>query len=170
LPNSAQVIRQQRAASRVSAGLQPEIPVNATISILRSSQEIQRIISALIVNQSSKSSTFFFRYSKTIHSRGGIFKAELLKIVAELLSLNIVTNFCLIIRNGILQSPAHCAFADFYIMSAILSADDLNDFISPGVACIKPVETLPAAKKPSADNVCVYLSLSASNSNNALGT
>ncbi|OAA68090.1 iron-sulfur cluster assembly associated protein [Niveomyces insectorum RCEF 264] len=30
-------------------------------------------------------------------------------------------------------------------MSAILSADDLNDFISPGVACIKPVETLPAA-------------------------
>ncbi|KAJ8143621.1 hypothetical protein OXX80_010770 [Metschnikowia pulcherrima] len=26
-------------------------------------------------------------------------------------------------------------------MSAILSADDLNDFISPGVACIKPVET-----------------------------
>lgn len=27
--------------------------------------------------------------------------------------------------------------------SAILSADDLNDFISPGVACIKPVETLP---------------------------
>jgi hypothetical protein len=22
----------------------------------------------------------------------------------------------------------------------------LNDFISPGVACIKPVETLPAAK------------------------
>ncbi|KAF2197489.1 LET1-like protein [Delitschia confertaspora ATCC 74209] len=32
-------------------------------------------------------------------------------------------------------------------MSAILSADDLNDFISPGVACIKPIETLPA-KKP----------------------
>ncbi|OCK79170.1 iron hydrogenase [Lepidopterella palustris CBS 459.81] len=29
-------------------------------------------------------------------------------------------------------------------MSAILSADDLNDFISPGVACIKPLETLPA--------------------------
>ncbi|KAH6685321.1 LET1 protein [Plectosphaerella plurivora] len=28
-------------------------------------------------------------------------------------------------------------------MSAILSTDDLNDFISPGVACIKPVETLP---------------------------
>lgn len=28
-------------------------------------------------------------------------------------------------------------------MSAILSADDLNDFISPGVACIKPVEMLP---------------------------
>jgi hypothetical protein len=33
-------------------------------------------------------------------------------------------------------------------MSAILSADDLNDFISPGVACIKPVETLPAAPAP----------------------
>ncbi|KAJ5343883.1 Iron hydrogenase [Penicillium brevicompactum] len=31
-------------------------------------------------------------------------------------------------------------------MSAILSADDLNDFISPGVACIKPVETLPETK------------------------
>jgi iron only hydrogenase large subunit-like protein len=38
-------------------------------------------------------------------------------------------------------------------MSAILSADDLNDFISPGVACIKPVETLPAAK-PKAESVC----------------
>jgi iron only hydrogenase large subunit-like protein len=32
-------------------------------------------------------------------------------------------------------------------MSAILSADDLNDFISPGVACIKPVETLPTQPK-----------------------
>ncbi|KAM5440667.1 Cytosolic Fe-S cluster assembly factor nar1 [Microsporum canis] len=32
-------------------------------------------------------------------------------------------------------------------MSAILSADDLNDFISPGVACIKPVETLPKKKE-----------------------
>ncbi|KAG6007845.1 Cytosolic Fe-S cluster assembly factor nar1 [Claviceps maximensis] len=30
-------------------------------------------------------------------------------------------------------------------MSAILSIDDLNDFISPSVACIKPIETLPAA-------------------------
>ncbi|EPE08240.1 cytosolic fe-s cluster assembly factor nar-1 [Ophiostoma piceae UAMH 11346] len=37
-------------------------------------------------------------------------------------------------------------------MSAILSADDLNDFISPGVACIKPVETLPAvAEQTSTD-------------------
>ena len=35
-------------------------------------------------------------------------------------------------------------------MSAILSSDDLNDFISPGVACIKPVETLPTAP-PQAD-------------------
>lgn len=33
-------------------------------------------------------------------------------------------------------------------MSAILSADDLNDFISPGVACIKPVETLPKQQAP----------------------
>ncbi|KAF1944477.1 iron-sulfur cluster assembly associated protein-like protein Nar1 [Clathrospora elynae] len=32
-------------------------------------------------------------------------------------------------------------------MSAILSADDLNDFISPGVACIKPIETLPIQPK-----------------------
>ncbi|KHO00063.1 Iron hydrogenase [Metarhizium album ARSEF 1941] len=32
-------------------------------------------------------------------------------------------------------------------MSAILSVDDLNDFISPGVACIKPIETLPAARE-----------------------
>ncbi|RDA91750.1 hypothetical protein CP533_4770 [Ophiocordyceps camponoti-saundersi (nom. inval.)] len=32
-------------------------------------------------------------------------------------------------------------------MSAILSVDDLNDFISPGVACIKPVETLPPVDK-----------------------
>jgi len=32
-----------------------------------------------------------------------------------------------------------------FAMSAILSADDLNDFISPGVACIKPIETLPVA-------------------------
>ncbi|PWY95050.1 iron hydrogenase [Aspergillus sclerotioniger CBS 115572] len=37
-------------------------------------------------------------------------------------------------------------------MSAILSADDLNDFISPGVACIKPVETLPAKDVSKADN------------------
>ncbi|RYP92803.1 hypothetical protein DL770_001083 [Monosporascus sp. CRB-9-2] len=36
-------------------------------------------------------------------------------------------------------------------MSAILSADDLNDFISPGVACIKPVETLPAAVPPTGE-------------------
>ncbi|KAL8736163.1 MAG: hypothetical protein Q9166_000318 [cf. Caloplaca sp. 2 TL-2023] len=34
-------------------------------------------------------------------------------------------------------------------MSAILSADDLNDFISPGVACIKPVEILPLQKPDS---------------------
>ncbi|OAA73301.1 Iron hydrogenase [Cordyceps fumosorosea ARSEF 2679] len=34
-------------------------------------------------------------------------------------------------------------------MSAILSTDDLNDFIAPGVACVKPIETLPAAPPPS---------------------
>jgi len=34
-------------------------------------------------------------------------------------------------------------------MSAILSADDLNDFISPGVACIKPIETLPQSEESS---------------------
>lgn len=38
-------------------------------------------------------------------------------------------------------------------MSAILSADDLNDFISPGVACIKPVETLPAAPAPTEESL-----------------
>lgn len=37
-------------------------------------------------------------------------------------------------------------------MSAILSADDLNDFIAPGVACIKPIETLPAAPPPQSGN------------------
>lgn len=36
-------------------------------------------------------------------------------------------------------------------MSAILSADDLNDFINPGVACIKPVETLPKQQPPADD-------------------
>jgi hypothetical protein len=43
-------------------------------------------------------------------------------------------------------------------MSAILSADDLNDFISPGVACIKPIETLPK-KKPTEDEVTCTLSV-----------
>ncbi|PLN85387.1 iron hydrogenase [Aspergillus taichungensis] len=37
-------------------------------------------------------------------------------------------------------------------MSAILSADDLNDFISPGVACIKPVETLPQKEPANSEN------------------
>jgi len=37
-------------------------------------------------------------------------------------------------------------------MSAILSVDDLNDFISPGVACIKPIETLPSAPPPITSN------------------
>ena len=34
-------------------------------------------------------------------------------------------------------------------MSAILSESQLNDFITPGVACIKPVETLPAQQPAS---------------------
>ncbi|KAF4332426.1 cytosolic Fe-S cluster assembly factor NAR1 [Fusarium beomiforme] len=38
-------------------------------------------------------------------------------------------------------------------MSAILSADDLNDFISPGVACIKPIETLPSAPPPQSQSL-----------------
>lgn len=42
-------------------------------------------------------------------------------------------------------------------MSAILSADDLNDFITPGVACIKPVETLP--KKESQNSEVSQLGL-----------
>src|SRR5437660_552611 len=33
-------------------------------------------------------------------------------------------------------------------MSAILSAGGLNDLISPGVACIKPVETFPHQPPP----------------------
>ncbi|EEH45643.1 iron-sulfur cluster assembly protein NAR1 [Paracoccidioides brasiliensis Pb18] len=37
-------------------------------------------------------------------------------------------------------------------MSAILSSDDLNDFISPGVACIKPVETLPEEDSKNQEN------------------
>ncbi|KAI9844406.1 MAG: Cytosolic Fe-S cluster assembly factor nar1 [Sclerophora amabilis] len=37
-------------------------------------------------------------------------------------------------------------------MSAILSADDLNDFISPGVACIKPVETFSEVKPEDSTN------------------
>lgn len=37
-------------------------------------------------------------------------------------------------------------------MSAILSADDLNDFINPGVACIKPVETLPKQQPQESTN------------------
>ncbi|KAK7426346.1 Cytosolic Fe-S cluster assembly factor nar1 [Neonectria magnoliae] len=42
-------------------------------------------------------------------------------------------------------------------MSAILSTDDLNDFISPGVACIKPIETLPAAPPPQYNETEVIL-------------
>lgn len=46
-------------------------------------------------------------------------------------------------------------------MSAILSADDLNDFISPGVACIKPVESLPQKSKKDAEVSACGLRLAA---------
>lgn len=46
-------------------------------------------------------------------------------------------------------------------MSAILSADDLNDFISPGVACIKPIETLPAKEETSSVSPAVATAASA---------
>ena len=46
-------------------------------------------------------------------------------------------------------------------MSAILSADTLNDFISPSVACIKPVETLPEEPAPNSNEHEVILDGSA---------
>lgn len=52
-------------------------------------------------------------------------------------------------------------------MSAILSADDLNDFISPGVACIKPVETLPQ-KGQSHPEVCFFSSINSPTSNDKI--
>lgn len=48
-------------------------------------------------------------------------------------------------------------------MSAILSSDDLNDFISPGVACIKPVETLPAEESSNPYEVTTEDKVHASN-------
>lgn len=41
-------------------------------------------------------------------------------------------------------NPTPVTHLQFITMSAILSADDLNDFISPSVACIKPIESLPS--------------------------
>ncbi|KAL9055323.1 MAG: hypothetical protein Q9162_003630 [Coniocarpon cinnabarinum] len=41
-------------------------------------------------------------------------------------------------------------------MSAILSESQLNDFITPGVACIKPVETLPAQQPASEQSLDPY--------------
>ena len=60
-----------------------------------------------------------------------------------------------IVLSPVLSYPAfvNADTASDGIMSAILSADDLNDFISPGVACIKPVETLPL-QKPQEQDVC----------------
>ncbi|KAJ5047105.1 uncharacterized protein L3040_002948 [Drepanopeziza brunnea f. sp. 'multigermtubi'] len=55
-------------------------------------------------------------------------------------------------------------------MSAILSIDTLNDFISPGVACIKPVETLPAQAPPESNEYEISFNTDApppsSNNNN----
>lgn len=42
-------------------------------------------------------------------------------------------------------------------MSAILSADDLNDFISPGVACIKPVQNVSGSKDGQQDEVEIQI-------------
>lgn len=39
-----------------------------------------------------------------------------------------------------------------YTMSAILSADTLNDYISPSLECIKPIETLPRSGSHVIDN------------------
>lgn len=43
-------------------------------------------------------------------------------------------------ETGNLRSVAPLSHKWSFFMSAILSADDLNDFITPGAACIKPVE------------------------------
>ena len=55
---------------------------------------------------------------------------------------------------------------DHHTMSAILSADDLNDFISPGVACIKPVETLPLQRPK--DPVVVFIATTLEHNNTDL--
>ena len=57
-------------------------------------------------------------------------------------------------KHGSLNPDIESAKTDS--MSAILSADDLNDFISPGVACIKPVETLPKQALEEI-NVCLQI-------------
>ena len=57
-------------------------------------------------------------------------------------------------KHALLNPGAESAKTDS--MSAILSAEDLNDFISPGVACIKPVETLPK-QAPEEINVCLQI-------------
>lgn len=44
-------------------------------------------------------------------------------------------------------------------MSAILSLDDLNDFISPGVACIKPVEVKNEVPRNSGSNVEIEIGI-----------
>jgi hypothetical protein len=51
-------------------------------------------------------------------------------------------------------------------MSAILSADDLNDFISPGVACIKPIETLPVQQADNSVSSTIALRHRRAHSNN----
>lgn len=46
-------------------------------------------------------------------------------------------------RHATCTEEANTSYSSSLKMSAILSADDLNDFISPSVACVKPIETLP---------------------------
>lgn len=44
------------------------------------------------------------------------------------------------VMKGLVEVGSPLSHTRSFFMSAILSADDLNDFITPGVACIKPVE------------------------------
>lgn len=74
----------------------------------------------------------------------------LLRRQLSFLSIRLTVKFILLLEL-LLQYPALATprfpANPLRTMSAILSADDLNDFISPGVACIKPIETLPAQQE-----------------------
>ncbi|CAG8151789.1 unnamed protein product [Penicillium salamii] len=64
-----------------------------------------------------------------------------------------ISHFALNYFGPFLSSSFGPLETSLFTMSAILSADDLNDFISPGVACIKPVETLPEKSQENAYEV-----------------